>query len=387
MNRAGFSLLIASILFVVVAPATWIIAHHRNADLWSHAVFLQQCLESRVIPEALLFYLTLAVVTGFSTNLNTIMAGMGFVLGMSIAARYWVSIRLLRGWRPAVATVPTLPSLLALAGITFVFCFPIPGERWMLPHIPPNYWHNSTSIFVMPFVVLLFAKALDFVENTSAKGIASLTLLVALNVLSKPSFFLCFIIAYPLYLALQGRPWLRYLGVIVPLAVGVALLGFQYFYIYQLPAYRAFIGDETTHIAIGWFHVWSRYVHGTPAVAIPLVIANSILLPIALALSYPKAFFGDRSIRFSLLLLGVAIAIYAVVYETGLRMMHGNFGWQPSMCNYLLHVCSLGVFVRVKMEQTRWTFRDRALLALFVAEVAVGLFYLFRLATTSRGAA
>ena len=94
---------------------------------------------------------------------------------------------------------------------------------------------------------------------------------------------------------------------------------------------------------------------------------------------------SDKAIHFSLMLLVVAIGIYAILYEDGPRMMHGNFGWQPTMCNYVLHACALGLFVRIKRERPRWTRRDMALAGLFALEIAVGIFYLARLVTFGRG--
>jgi hypothetical protein len=348
-------------------------------------LYLKRCIEARIVPETPLFYGVVAVVTAFAVDMETIALGIGVIVGLSIAARYWVSVRLLSGW-PATA-IPSARWLVALAGITFVFCLPIPGERWMLPQIPPNLWHNSTSIFVMPFVVLLFARTMDHAGRGGWQSVGAMTLLVTLNILAKPSFFLCFVLALPLFLVLNARPIRAYLPALVPLGAGLALLGAQYLYIYRTPGYQAFLDDRSTHLALGWFHVWSQYVNGEPALVIPIAIVNALLLPIALAVVYPGRFFSDQALRFCLLLLGASLAIYALIHETGMRLLHGNFGWGPTMCNYLLHVCALGLFMRIKGEQPRWTRGDQVLAVLFVAEVLVGIAYLVRFVFTGRGAA
>ena len=379
------ALLIALLMAVVTGPALWALTLNARTDLSAHARFLQRVLEARVAPESILFYFSVALVTGFTTDFAAIARGFGLVLGVALGARYLASIRLMRGWPPAFRT-PTIPELLALAGVTFVFCLPIPGERWLHPHIPPNYWHNSTSIFVMPFVVLLFAAAMDFAARPSGRGAVVLTLLMAANVLSKPSFVLCFVVAFPLFLLIRATPLRAWAWAVLPFVVAGSLVGAQYLYIFRLPSYQAFLDVEPTRIGLGWFHVWSRYVHGDPAFVIPLAILNSLALPLGVAIAYPSRFMTDKAIQFCLMLLVAGTGIYAILYEDGPRMMHGNFGWQPTMCNYLLHACALGLFVRLKRERPRWTRRDVVLAGLFAVEIAVGIFYLARLVAFGHGA-
>src|SRR5262245_29407041 len=235
------ALLLALLMAVVTGPVLWALTLDHRTDLWAHAGFLQRILEARVAPESILFYFTVALVTGFTTDFATIALGFGVVLGAALGARYLASIRLLRGWPPAFRA-PTIPELLALAGISFVFCLPIPGERWMLPHIPPNYWHNSTSIFVMPFVVLLFVAAMDFVAQPSGRGAVVLSLLMAANVLSKPSFVLCFVVAFPLFLLIRATPPRAWAWAVLPFVVAGVLVAAQYLYIFRLPSYQAFLG-------------------------------------------------------------------------------------------------------------------------------------------------
>jgi hypothetical protein len=59
----------------------------------------------------------------------------------------------------------------------------------------PLVWHNSTTILLFPFAILLFwkqLKMLDTKNEISAKEIAVINILVVLNLLIKPSFIFAY---------------------------------------------------------------------------------------------------------------------------------------------------------------------------------------------------
>ena len=56
-------------------------------------------------------------------------------------------------------------ALLAGLGLVFLFCLPLPGHSWYLGQFPPNLWHNGTIIAMMPFGVLLFLNAVEFLRR------------------------------------------------------------------------------------------------------------------------------------------------------------------------------------------------------------------------------
>ena len=72
---AGPPLLIALLLAAVTGPVLWALTLNDRTDLWAHAVFLQRVLEARVVPESILFYFTVALVTGFTTHFAAIALG------------------------------------------------------------------------------------------------------------------------------------------------------------------------------------------------------------------------------------------------------------------------------------------------------------------------
>jgi uncharacterized membrane protein YidH (DUF202 family) len=127
-------------------------------------------------------------------------------------------------------------------------------------------------------------------------------------------------------------------------------------------------------IAFGWFYPWREWANN-----IPLSILNSVLLPLVFCLFYPRTFFADRRIRYALALLVVGVAIYAFVYETGRRELHGNFGWQATICNFLLHFAVLAAFLRTKFAEGRLRTYDYPLIGLYGLQVILGVAYLVRL--------
>ena len=82
-----------------------------------------------------------------------------------------------------------------IIGISLVFVYVMPlislNQCWYYGYFVPNIWHNSTLIFLFPFSILLYQKTLDVMnaKNVCFHDIVIISILVAVNVFIKPSFF------------------------------------------------------------------------------------------------------------------------------------------------------------------------------------------------------
>lgn len=352
-----------------------LIAHHKNTDIYAHAHYLQQCINTRTIPDSPLFYGAAYLCAFGSSKLSRILTAMAIVLGASVAARFYFSQRILEPLAGDKLKRPLLSAIAAI-GLQFLFCLPIPNEYWFASQFAPNLWHNSTWLFMMPFVVLLFNQSLLFLESGATSNLKSITLLVLANIASKPSFFFCFAAAFPLLTLFRKPADLNAIATAMfSVLTGLAALAIYYWYLF---VYTVSTGSSDSAIGIAPFHVWSTWTHN-----IPLSFCNSLQLPLAIFLSYPRKVASDLACRYSLLLLLAGIALYAFLEETGSRMLDGNFWWQLPATNYLLHLSTLAVFIRLK-EDNSWSIRDYAIAFIFIAGVISGAIYLARIVTTGQ---
>ena len=76
------------------------------------------------------------------------------------------------------------------------------------------------------------------------------------------------------------------------------------------------------------------------------------------------------------------MAVFSFVYETGSRELHGNFGWQATICNYLLHLVVLVAFLRLKFADPELGWRDYLLIGVFMLEVMLGIAYVAKVMLT-----
>lgn len=318
------------------------------------------------MPDPVLFYFVVAVLTRFSTTLETILEWMAVVMAAAVATRFVVSFRTLEGWPER--TPSSRLSILAVAGLGLSFCLPLRGESWFASHFAVNVWNNSTFIFMAPLSIILFNLSMDYFQDPDWRTLAKLSLLAVLNVLAKPSFFLCFAVVFP------GFAWYRHRQIrsILPVVAGGVALFVQFLSVYSSAGTARGAG-----LALSWFRVWAHFSHN-----IPLTIVNSLLLPLAFIAVYPKQFWQDLANRYSLALLLVGMAIYAFVQEIGSREFHGNLGWQLPVCNYLLHLTVLSTFFRLKRQDCAWSRRDGLLVFLFGLNWVCGLAYLARITLT-----
>lgn len=251
-------------------------------------------------------------------------------------------------------------------------------------HISPNVWHNSTAILAMPFVVLAFGLAADFLKGGRRSQAVQLGIALFAGTLCKPSFTFVFapvfiVFYFVLHLFGPGREQdrrSRPAGVIINTLIifmpAALVLAMQF-----LEANPGFFSGEAQRT--GWvfapFAVWSYHTPG-----IPLSLVRSLLLPaLILILLFPAAI---KSLRFKLALGVFSVSLLPVILlaeRSGPRLnMSGNFFWGAHMALFVLMMESLILLAGQKRRIFKPLFTGLVALhvlsgLIYVARLAVGL--------------
>jgi len=364
-------------IFVVSLAVFYLLITTATTDIRHHAIFTADLIKGRFFPPNFLYFLTVASFTFFSPVIEDILVGSAIVLALVVAAKFWVSAVYAAkslGISQLQDSKTYLLLLLACSGLLFVFCLPLPGQHWYLGQLPPNIWHNSTTIALMPFAVLLFFYSYNYLNTGNTKLLRPMLGLVLLNIFIKPSFFFCFIVVFPVFCLFRFGLRKRFFRACLPVMVGALVMFAQYMLIYGHSAYEDDSVFAKSAIAVEWLYVWQEFSSN-----IPLSVINSFALPLLFMLGYPKEFAGDERIRYSLSLLIVGVIIFCTFYETGVRNMNGNFSWQNIVNSYILHLVVLIAFFKLKLRNRLFTKFDKLLVGYFVLEMVVGIAYLIRI--------
>lgn len=346
------------------------------SDLGLHVATVQAMLDTHTVPGDPLYFALLAAVTGFQQSTDALNTATVAVLGVAVGAKCVISAYIAlretdsHGLKLRVSGELGLVVLVAL----LPFAFSLPTSHIFLGQEPPNVFHSSTTIFLMPFALLLFYSTAQYLRTGAQSWLLAAGALALLNVLAKPSFVLAVIVVFPIAALIRFRGSLELVKAWGLAALMAVLLLAQYLYIYktgsgeELQEAAGLVSTVPSHIRIDPFHVWSFYSSN-----IPLSFGASFAFPLVALVVYGRRLLEYDLVRYALALLGVSLAIFILFTETGSREFDGNFGWQVIVASYVVFLVTL---VRV------WELRDlrpvalRALVwAAFAAHlVAGGLF-------------
>jgi hypothetical protein len=153
------------------------------------------------IPPNFLYYIVVWFFAGFSTNIETIKLSSAIVLSLAVTFKFGVTQHVLRDYLEKTI-YKTLNNrqlhfiLILSAFLLIVFTIP---DSWYyhsgrqtlyLGRLVPNVWHNSTIIFLFPLALLLFWEQCCILFFDKKINLWWLSLLIFLNIATKPSFFL-----------------------------------------------------------------------------------------------------------------------------------------------------------------------------------------------------
>ena len=266
--------------------------------------------------------------------------------------------------------------LMALS-LIFVFAIPVSGifgsGLWQLGNFAPTVWHNSTTIFLFPFAIALFAVSIKQIEIFCNRRNWWILLLVFLNIFIKPSYFFVWVCVYPLFLLIKYGLTANFFKGLIPVLLGVVFLFAQYFWIYFISDYAK---SSESSVIIKPFAEYSYY---TPAFMIPWALLFSLLFPVLYLILNFKRLCKERVFLFVYAGLFVAVCIYMLLFESGSREGHGNFYWQTVICAWLCFYVSLADLLKNKRQlMQNENLKTKLLLTIYVLHVIAGVAYLGR---------
>jgi hypothetical protein len=333
--------LIYGLLFIFFYRTYFFLIVAGLGDLKVHTVILQHSLMDKELPANFGFYLTLWCFSLFDFGLFYV--GSSIILSLATIYKIYISWDFIhqKFKEKNIIITPKIKFALGIVSILFLFLHPLLinfdyKNKMYLGKIAINIWHNSTLIFLMPFILLLYIQAIYYIENPYAKRLRNIIVLCLLNICIKPSFFFVFAIGFPLIMFIKYR--LKKSTIYSFLAVlscsVLVLLQFYFIYVHHQKVDRFLYDGQASKVVLGTpFEVWNLFTTNIP---------QDLLLSICLPLFYTVFFFKEIKSKINLLfawmLFVIAILIFIFISESGPRLTHGNFIWQAFACNYLLHL-------------------------------------------------
>ena len=353
-------------------------------DFQDHSRFVQEWLsENKSLPPNFLYYLVVAIFSFFKNNLKIIYLSSIFTLSLSVTLKFIVTKKIISDYFRVhnVANNRHQKNYIILFSLLMLFVFSFPNitvitNRWYyLGQIPPNVWHNSTVIFLMPFALLLFWQSYKQLIDPKSNRIWIILLLIVANIFIKPSFFFVFVVIYPILLIEKFRFRKNFWLNLLPIVVGVLVLYIEYRFIYVSPSDTI----AKSGIKIAPFHVWSHFLSSPfPFILIPLSIVTSTCFPIAYLIVYRKEYFKNILTKYVFFLYVTGLIIFSTLSETGLREFHGNFSWQNIVCSYILFMVT-GLLLLKKIISNDTILiekKNKVLVLLYLLHFLSGIMYI-----------
>ncbi len=339
-----------------------ILRQELGSDFEDHVGMTADMIRTGTPPGNFLFYVTNGLLAGFSTSFWALKLSLVAIVVATVAAKAWLSIRFIASEsRAGVAA--------AVVGLALTVTFSLPAHSAYLGQVPANVWHNSTTIFSMPFAVALFWTSLRYLEEPEDRWLWSSLGLAGLTIAAKPSFVLCFLPVFPVAALVRyrlTRPFLK----AAALTVGSGLLLVaQYVYIYIADPTTEGTSAGSSGVTIDPLNVWERF-----STDIPLSLLASFVFPLVALLVGGRAVAGRPAVRYALALAAMGVLEYALLSETGDREFDGNFTWQAIVTAYVLFLAVASAVLRWVNERGVGLRPAVALAALLAHVVGAGVF-------------
>ncbi len=296
------------------------------------------------------------------------------LLSFAVGLKALLTTEIFRALAPRIGVAANLA-----AATVLLFSFAIPGTfllglniAYYLGNVTPNVWHNSTTIFLMPFAVAAFMLQARDLEAGTTRHVPTISTLVVVGLLVKPSFFFAYAPATTLLILSRFRSIDKPLLAFIPIVLGGALTVAIYIALYHFHQWSFF--QEKSGIAVDPLAVWGYFV---PVRHIPAALVFSLLAPLLYVAS------GLRPARsawmiYAALLMAAGLILFALFSETGPRQIHGNVSWQTIVCAYLLHAVVIGDLLR-KWTKGQGDWRVVGCATVYLAMFVAGLAYLYRI--------
>ncbi len=246
----------------------------------------------------------------------------------------------------------------------------------MIGYFNPIVYHNPTLIALRLFAIPVSLLALGVFSNTSYRNanhqLYTLLLcssVILLSTLAKQSYTLVLIpgcCAFAAWRAFRGNrvDWiLLVFGICIP---GSLMLGLQY-----LISYGDFTNDSI--ISFGVFAFFRYYI---PDWRVPIQLLLSLAFPIAVYLLFFREARKHLYLNLSWTVFAVSAFVTYCLYETGLRIGHGNFLWNSYITVFVLMFASVlflvQQYVRSRLDVVHQSMSSRMSLKFSISAVLLG---------------
>jgi hypothetical protein len=358
-------------VFVLSLGIFWGILHFDVlTDIQAHAEMAHRIAEEGKAPPHFLYFLLLYFVAIPGISYETLLYASGLVLSISVTIKYAMTRVYLREALDAEVHLVPAYSLTAVAlSLIFAFSYPLPGNGNYLGQIPPNVWHNSTTIFVMPLSLALFWLSFRQLKRFRATSLTWMAVLCIASVFAKPSYVFVFVAVWPLAALLRYGISMELILGLIPVAVGTTAVGVLYWMTYQQASTLA-----SGSVIISPFEVWNHWTY-SPFLSLTL----SLIFPIAVLGLYWKECWRSLLMKYSTSTYLAGLFFFVFFAETGGRKYHANFLWQSIICSYLLFMSCAVIMLKnqYRSDVPRWR---KSLCAFALAgHVLSGVSYIFAL--------
>ena len=353
-----------------------------TSDFKAHIEFIIATSKSKTPPVNFLYYLTVYLFALGNTSLVALQNATVMVLSLSVTAKFWITRRILKksittDLKQSKGKSKTKNWVLNLSTLSLCLAFNLPNflqDNYYLGQIPPNVWHNSTVIFLMPFALLLFWQSTYQIQNPTTKRFWIIVLLILLNLLIKPSFILVFIPAYTLILLYQYGISKKFFWQCIPVLIAFIGLVIEYLFIFFINANTIYENTGPSKVVIQPFWAWSKYSN-----CIPFSLIISLFYIIIYLSFYWKESIRSITFKYTGLIYVACLMIFILFAEIGPRQMHGNFSWQNISGAYFLFLACISQHLQIINKQQKLTKKDYILFCCFGLHVLTGILYMIRL--------
>lgn len=341
----GISLFIFILLLLLKVPT----------DIPVHAISVSRIATKEVsVPANFIYYLIVYILAfGQFNNITFLYLSSAFVLSIAVTSKYLVTRHILETFHYLQIKHSEnhifvyerdkfwkiCNQVASLYSITLLFCFSLPlslllriNNKFYIGNITPNVWHNSTTILLVPVALVTFWISylrINSLQKKKNSTLITLTILIIVGLLIKPSYFFVFLISYPIMIMFNPSLRQNFLLEILPVLAGLGLLILQYILIYYYQSGNISQGESS--VTINLFLVWSHLSDN-----IFLSIMGSLVFPTICLILFFRQSIKSLIIRYATLQYVISILIFITFSEAGPRQYDGNFFWQCTISSYIL---------------------------------------------------
>lgn len=363
VNKSYLMQVVEFIFFVCIYA---LINRYCVSDMIDHAhIAVNRCIENDLYSGNFIFYLLLNLFSGFSCHRGIVKIVMCILLAFATTWRIALSKE---GLNVLSKTNSFITEFLGIS-MVFVFVLPIMSiNNWYIGYYVPNVWHNSTTIFLFPFAVLLYQYGVRILKQNyiSKCETIEMSIITMLGVFIKPSFFFCFSIAFTIFLFYKNRFNKVFWIGMIPIFIGILSVGLVYLGIYNRPSDGSFVYIDYESLLCASF--WKKQI--------PYIII-SMIFPLGAFISNFKYMTRDLEFWFNVILVLVAFSIFFVCKEGGPRASHGNFYWQIVLAVWCTFYYSLKIVLLSLKNKTHY-YLNMVSIGIYMLSVLSGIVYLIR---------